>query len=524
MTLREFDSELASVAGRHDGVRQRVNADSLTDTLVAEHENVHAEIITGTSDGKLLGTLYGMSMAESPLTASDKELLRSSARKMMESSRMAHESFATFLGLHRNPMQLSNWRENLTVEYVSYYENIASHIRPEKFPSNASLCWLVTNMALVVFRSGLLSFQKRSSTLVISNIKDCYNANMRMASLLNSVKCRENELRQIMREVSRRAARIHGENEWDIDDNDSLMQVSGRKAFIKSSYALRDAIAKYARIPMISKKEDVLCLRWLSKQAERANFRSMLMFEDSNEAEVTANNQFLGRICRQGEPPSRLDFDQLRADSSIVSLSFLRKCLKEGEAEWLVSGWRTSLVGTHPPDVLAHTVDELAVYQLISSWQLGQLVGPGRRQGVLSVCVATDNAGLLVQEFESVLRHAPVIRKILSFYWLGSWTELIALIEMRQVAYPRDSHRIAHLYEIELMSSIGLLASSARVYYSPVWGPIFRILTTVGTAHADRAEAGISCVHRDGNDKRIELAMLYLQHAVQDVVIQMDEY
>jgi hypothetical protein len=192
--------------------------------LVSLHESMHGRIFRETPDGQLHAG-YCLAVEQRLLSGPALEAVTKSSQTFFEASRLAHESFATYLSVKALPAaEESTYREQLTPEYMEYFNRLADNI-DAFFPTSHLQFLLAWNFAVVVFSSPLI---ERFHTLDVSlpiELSPDENPGYRFESLLKQFgQSNRYHLKQQLEKLARETCAQRGLHYWDIFSEDAWME------------------------------------------------------------------------------------------------------------------------------------------------------------------------------------------------------------------------------------------------------------------------------------------------------------
>jgi hypothetical protein len=143
--LRHEDSA-DIVAGYHTGLRAFVDADYIKHGAVHLHESIHDRIFTETADGRF--HLMLLMKARSSREPTEAQAAADISERLFDSTRIAHERAATYLGVKALSDDEARNQEvaTLTSEYACYYRFFSALLEPYLQSSfvQFSLAWGAT--------------------------------------------------------------------------------------------------------------------------------------------------------------------------------------------------------------------------------------------------------------------------------------------------------------------------------------------------------------------------------------------
>ncbi len=171
-----YDAIFNYVAGVHDGEKAIVRLEALTTPEVGAHEQIHEKIFTETVDGVLLALAVRTELASKRAGWEQPDGLTEFVNVLVDGSRNAHESAATYLGIKYYVTASRSFPvDELPKEYQDWYHNLADIIDPVFKASyvQGSVAWGLVHCA---FSSRLiLSLQDADWRSIIPSANDLPN-------------------------------------------------------------------------------------------------------------------------------------------------------------------------------------------------------------------------------------------------------------------------------------------------------------------------------------------------------------
>lgn len=523
MKFRPLEIEMTE-AGYHDGTRQHVLALAMQDPVVAEHENIHARIIMGTSDGALLGTMLRRSEPDSLFSQSERDIYNESVETLLDTSRSAHESFATFISLQRHRDYLDDWKRRLPDEYVKYYNNISLFLNPEKFPCGIVLGYIAFNIALIVFRSGLVIRLHEKKSLRIEKLERRFQSNFRMELVLTKLFSQEETLKSLLQASMMKVVAAKKMAPWDVLDSKAWEGIP-RDVDRCLSNDFRRRIVNIT-IPVANRTRDEKALGWLMAPAIAKGYYVVSDPEGAREDVMMAEAQFLGRIKNtqivRSEAPSQ-NSSVTESMSGETCFVLLGESLSSESVTWRVLVWEREPGPCDLPKRVLSLSDHEAL-DLIVAYQPTIKPLESTRRGLLSICIVIDSSPLLFREYVRIFRLNFDAHRILCWYWMGFWSELTSMLGERLPHLKEGDipHAVRYTHGVHNVDTDA--KSMVLIYSAPRIGPIFRVLSPGAVRHVDYAEQKTDWILTGGEEESEAIARSPFVHALRSVLTCVESY
>lgn len=214
--LKPFSLELKTIAGYYDGTRSRIHDSALASPIVSIHESIHQRIFKETPDGQI-HSLFVIYLENKSLKEEDRKVITKSLEIFIESSRLPHEAFATYLSIKNMPPDIeSDLLLQHSKEYQSYYK-IISDVIDKHYKCSYLQYLIVWNLAILIFSSPLLERLESIDIRIPVNLSEDENSTIRFNLLMNKLKLVDyNALTEKLILSAKKSCDLYKFKYWDI--------------------------------------------------------------------------------------------------------------------------------------------------------------------------------------------------------------------------------------------------------------------------------------------------------------------